>query len=457
MSKRNLSFGTTSISIVVIVIGLVIIVNFLGAHNPMEADFTHNKIHTYSDQSEKVLQSLQSELKAEFYGEFAAKENFQPLFENYKKLSPLFKFEFIDPTKEPTRTKAAGITKMNTLLLSYQGRSIKLDGLSEEKVTNAIIKIEKDHQSVVCILVGHGETSVEDVTQTGMQSLKKALEDQSYVVNEISFPQQAAIPSNCNSILMMGVHGTFFPNEIKTLSAYLNSGGRAVIALDTVLNKKEALSKEFHDLLIPWGIDIKEGLIVDPETRKMGVDASLVMINTYNPRHPITKDSVQPSYFPFVRPVDFTPQAPAGFKIFPLAKTNEQAWAETDLNSFIKGKAEYNVGADIKGPLSIAVAASGKMSNSNAAHRTRVVVFGSSQFVDNQYSRIGGNLDFFMNSVSWILEDESLISIRTKEDDNGRVELSQKAGTLIFWLTVVIFPIAVGLFGVLIWLQRKRM
>jgi ribose transport system substrate-binding protein len=40
-------------------------------------------------------------------------------------------------------------------------------------------------------------------------------------------------------------------------------------------------------------------------------------------------------------------------------------------------------------------------------------------------------LDFFLNSISWALEDESLISIRSKDDESGKVELSQNEGIVI--------------------------
>jgi len=438
---------------VVVVVGIVAVVNFLGAHNQQEIDFTRDKIHAFSDQSEKVMQSLKSELKADFYGTSSARDHYQPLFENYARLSPQFKLEFIDPIKEPARTKAAEVKKMDTLMLSYQGRSIKLNDLNEEKVTNAIIKIEKERPSTVCLLVGHGEASTDDVTQNGMQSLKKALLDQSYVVNESSLSN--GISPTCNSILMMGPRGKFFPAEIKTLAEYLNHGGRAVVSVEASLNKKDDISPEFHDLLSAWGVDVKAGLIVDPEAKKMGVDASLVTITQFNPGHTISKDYAQATYFPFARPIDFTATVPAGFKTASLAKSSAQAWAESDIQSFIKGNAEYNAGKDTMGPLSVAVATSGKIKDSKT--NTRIVVLGSSQLVNNQYARLAGNLDFFMNAVSWVLEDESLISVRTKDLEQGRVEISEKDGTNLFWITIVVVPFAIALFGVLVWLQRKRL
>jgi ABC-type uncharacterized transport system involved in gliding motility auxiliary subunit len=99
----------------------------------------------------------------------------------------------------------------------------------------------------------------------------------------------------------------------------------------------------------------------------------------------------------------------------------------------------------------------GKPVNSKAPRNTRVVVFGSSSFANNQFSRMGGNLDLFMNAVAWTLEDESMISIRTKDDGPGRVEMSNKEGTVIGLLTVFVIPFLIASGGIVIWILRKRL
>ena len=455
MNHRKFSQSTSSISISIIVIGLILVINYFAGHNQIEIDFTQNKIHAFSDQTQKVMSHLEYDLKAEFYGDAPTKAKYAPLFENYQRLSQKFKIEYIDPFKEPTRVKASGIKKVNTLVLIYQGRSIKLDELNEEKITNGIIKIQKETKSSVCVVVGHGEASIEDATQNGMQSLKLSLEDQSYEVKEVSL-SRVDLNSFCSSIVVLGPHGDLNSIEIKSISDYLIQGGRMVLALDAELTPKEKLSKDLRKLLSIWGIDVKDGIIVDPDSRKMGTDTSVVMINLYNPKQVITKNFQQPSYLPFARPVDFIAPAPSGLGITSIAKTNDQSWAETDVATFVKGTSQFNSGTETKGMLSVAVAAWGKLKNSNASRESRVVVFGSSQMVNNQYSRFGGNADLFMNAVSWVLQDENLISIRTKSDEQGKVEISEQNGIKLFWIIVVVIPFTFMLLGVLVWLQRKN-
>ena len=454
--NRNFLYGTSSVSIAILIVGVVAVLNFVSGHNFFEADLTQDKIHAFSDQSQKVLKNLQGELKAELYADSATKDRFQAFFENYQKLSPLFKFEVVDLLKEPTRVKASGVKKIGTLSMTYQNRNVKVDTLTEEKVTQAILKLQKEKKLRICSLIGQGEASVEDFTQSGMQSLKAALEDQSYEVLERSIARDD-ISADCDGVTMLGVHGKIFPEELKAVADYLERGGRAVIALDAAMNAKDEPSSEFKEMLSHWGVSVKSGLIIDPEAKRLGVDASLITISFYNPHHAITRGSEQPSYFPFTRPIEYNSTVAEGLLTTSLAKTSDQAWAESDLNSFIKGEAQFDANRDSKGPLSVGVATQGKRKGSFAKRETRLVVFGSSQLVNNQYSRLGGNLDFFLNAMNWVLDDESSISIRAKDQEPGRVQLSQKEDSVIFWSIVIILPFASALMGFLVWLQRKRL
>lgn len=456
LQKRSFSFGANSIFITVLVIGLVGVFNFLSSQYPQKLDLTKNKIHTFSDQSVKVMKGLNDELKAEFYGDIGSKEKYRPVFDNYKKLSNKFKFELIDPNKEPMKVKAAGIKKAETLMLSYKGKNMKVEEITEEKITNSIIKLTKEGKTTVCMLVGHGENSISNNGQDGIQGVKKGFEDQAYEVKELTLSQETSIPADCGVISMVGVSKALFPNEIKMLSDYLNNGGRAVIAMEATITQGDQ-TKELRELLKAWGIDVKTGLIIDPVSRQLGVDASVPIIAQFNNEQVITKDFKQQCYFPFARPLDLISPAPEGLKTTWLAKSTPKAWGEVDMNSIAKGAVQFNPGSDIVGPLTTAVAVSGKSKDTKASKDTRIVVFGSSQFTNNQYSRFGGNLDFFLNSISWALEDESLISIRSKDDESGKVELSQNEGIVIFWISVVIIPILIAALGILIWIRRKKL
>ena len=456
LNKRSLSFGVNSVFISIMVLAIVGVLNFLSAQHSQKIDLTKNKLHTFSDQSEKVMKALKGDLTATFYGDMGSREKYRPIFDNYKKLSNRFKFELVDPNKEPTRAKTAGIKKMDTLILTYEGKNTKVDDITEERITNEVIKLTKDTRSTVCALIGHGEQSITDQSALGFSGAKKGLEDQSYLVKELTLPQETTIPADCTAILLMGTTKALFPAEMKMVSDYLENGGRLIIGLDAALTQADQ-TKEMKALLQSWGIQVMSGLVIDPVSKKLGVDASVPLILQFNKEHSLGKDFSQQCFFPFTRPIDVTSPAPEGIKSAWLGKTTPNSWDELDMASLAKGTAHFDEGTDIKGPLSVAAAISGKRKDSKATRETRIVAFGTSQFASNQYSRYGGNLDFFLNAVSWAIEDESMISIRSKEEEAGRIELSQNQGLAIFWIAVILAPLIIAILGIIIWVRRKKL
>jgi ABC-type uncharacterized transport system involved in gliding motility auxiliary subunit len=198
-------------------------------------------------------------------------------------------------------------------------------------------------------------------------------------------------------------------------------------------------------------------LIVDPFSRALGVDAAVPILATYSKENPITRDFQTNTFFPFSRPLESVSGGTPGLNVQWLAKTNPKSWAVMDLASISKGAIQFNPGKDKSGPLTVAMAVEGKQKDSKATKNTRLVVFGSSQFANNQYARFGGNLDFFMNSVSWAMQDESNISIRAKQEGPGKVEMTQKQATVIGLITVFVLPILIAVAGIVIWVLRKRL
>jgi ABC-type uncharacterized transport system involved in gliding motility auxiliary subunit len=454
--KRTVSFGVNSVFVTLTVIGILGVVNFLSFQYPKKADLTRNKLHTFSDQTGKVLKSLKSDLTATFYGDISSKERNRPVFDNYRKASGKFKFELVDPNKEPTRAKAAGIKKMDTLVLTYEGKTAKVEEISEEKITNEIIKLTREGRSTICMVNGHGEAALGDQGAQGLAAAKKGLEDQSYLFKEFALSQEAKIPADCSVVVMMGANKALFPSEIKTLNQYLSEGGRLVVGIDAVVANTDQ-SKELRGLLKEWGFEIKSGLVIDPVSKMLGVDASVPIIAQFNKENTIVKDFGEQCYFPFTRPVDVAEKLPEGLKGSFIGKTTPKSWAESDLSGLAKGSAQFNAGSDLAGPLATAASIQGKRKDTQASKETRIVVFGSSQFANNQYSRFGGNLDLFLNAVSWAIEDESMISIRAKESEAGTMELSQNQGIAIFWISVVVVPLGIAVFGILMWVRRKKL
>ena len=456
LRTRSAAYGLNSAITVLLVIGIVGVLNFLASRHPMKADFTKNKLHTLSDQTVKVVKGLQQPVKAVFYAKAQQRDQFGALLDNYKSLNPKFELEYVDPDREPTRAKQSGIKKYGTLQLLVGPRETKVEEPTEEKITNSLIKLLKDKVPTLCAVTGHGEKNFNSQDAEGYSVVKKALSDQAYDVKDLNIIQEAKIPVTCDVIAIIGPTKAFFQPEIKAIKDYLDQGGRAIIAVDLNLKQGE-YAPEINALLHDWYIKPQVALIVDPLSRMLGVDSSVAILASFSKENAISKDFQINCAFPFSRPLEILKGVPAGLKVQWIAQTTPKSWGVTDLSQLAKGQVAFNQGKDIAGPLTTTIAVEGKQKDSKATKNTRLVVFSTSQFATNNYSRFMGNLDFFLNSVSWTMEDESLISIRSKEDTAGKIELSQKTGVFVFLLTVLIIPILIAATGIGIWAVRRRL
>ena len=255
----------------------------------------------------------------------------------------------------------------------------------------------KDKTPELCAITGHGEKNFASQDAEGYSTAKKNLADESYDIKDINIVQEGKIPDTCDAIAILGPTKAFFKPEIKTIQGYLANGGRALIASDINIKGGE-YSPELEDILGTWFVKTKTALIVDPLSRMLGVDAAVPILASFAKDNAITKDFQTNCYFPFTRPLDIVPGAPASLKVQWIAQTTPKSWAVTNLKSLASGQVAFVAGKDLNGPLNAAIAVDGKAKDSKATKNTRLVVFGTSNFATNNYSRFGGNMDLFLNS-----------------------------------------------------------
>jgi hypothetical protein len=152
------------------------------------------------------------------------------------------------------------------------------------------------------------------------------------------------------------------------------------------------------------------------------------------------------------------PQADGKQGITPvsLAQTGPNAWAETDLESIFQHQTARFDKNDRKGPISLAVAVTANLKEMGVGQdgTARLVVFGDAVFANNQYISQYFNRDLLLNSISWLVGEEGLLSIRPRTIRASRVQFTAEQGTAIFYLSVLILPEFLLIAGVAGWWRR---
>ncbi|MGH9657830.1 MAG: DUF7088 domain-containing protein, partial [Bryobacteraceae bacterium] len=151
---------------VLVVLAALGAANWLAQRHNKSFDATSSKKYSLSDQTEKVVKGLKSDVTITYYDSTAnfggAGGGARDLLDRYDNLSAKLSVAYIDPEKKPLVAKAAGIRKMGTIIVDSGLKKEEAKSLSEEEVTGALIRALKTGERNVCFVTGSGEHGLED-------------------------------------------------------------------------------------------------------------------------------------------------------------------------------------------------------------------------------------------------------------------------------------------------------
>lgn len=461
MGRRSTKYGINSATSVLLIVGVLGLVNYLGAQHQKRFDLTTEKTYSLSDESSKVADQVKQDLHIKAFfsgGEDTRTKELLDLFRNRnKKIS----YEFIDPDKQPEVAQQFQVTsygdfqnpmsgenfKYGTLIFQMGDKTERVEKQSErvqeEDVTNTLTKIVKGAKKTIYFTDGHGEKKIDDTERTGYNLARTDLEKENYSVKAVNLVSENKVPDDTTVLVVAGPTAEFFPNEIDLIENYLDNGGSVMIMLDP----KEASMK---DLMTKWSIDVGNNIVVDASGvgRLLGMGPAAPLVANYG-AHPITEHMRVMTFFPLARSVTPSSTLAEGVTVDKLLETNERSWGETDTKG---GEAQFDEGKDLKGPVTLAVAAA----KTNGEKKARLVVYGDSDFASNLYYGTAGNGNLFSNTVNWLARDESFISIKPKAPEDRRIEMTEAQGRLVDYVMVLLLPISILITGVSVFLKRRK-
>lgn len=450
LGARTVRYGFHAALSIALVVGVIGFVEALSVRHSARLDLTENRRHSLSPQTINLLKGLKTEVNAVgfFRSDQPGKRVAEDLFKQYASYSSgKFTWKVVDPDRDPTLARRYGVESYGTIVLETKARSEKVNDAEEEKLTNGLLKLTREGKRVVYVVQGHGEHELGNTDRPGFSEAKGALERANYEVKPLVLAREGKLPDDAAVVVLPGPRTELFPPEVDALDGYLGRGGKVLAMIDPPFPQKvqDAAVKR---LLARWGVTLGDNLIVElsPIGRLFGIGPEVPIIQQYEP-HPITRDlGGITTLFPITRTVDAAKPAPAGVTVTPLARTSPDSWGETDRQALEQGSAKPDP-QDPRGPLSVAVVAT--------KDKARLVVYGTSNLATNQFLNLQGNRDFFLNTVSWLAEEEDQISVRPKDSRQSPIFLSARQGQLVFWLPVVVLPGLVLAGGIVALLRRR--
>ena len=124
---RGARYGTMSIVSIVVFLGILIAVNYLGTRQSKRWDLTANQVFSLSDQTIKILKDLKEPVKVTVFERNDQLDVHRARLQEYQYQTTQLTTEFIDPDRQPTRAASAKIETLPTILFEYKGRTERVD------------------------------------------------------------------------------------------------------------------------------------------------------------------------------------------------------------------------------------------------------------------------------------------------------------------------------------------
>jgi ABC-type uncharacterized transport system involved in gliding motility auxiliary subunit len=489
LRQRRLVIGANVLVQIVAVLALVVMANWLASRHYLRFDWTKSGYYKLSEKTKQELASLKEPVDVVvFLPASGGRDYIEKVLDDVRNLLKEFQFygkdklrvEYVDPQRDLARAqqfvKEYNLDSPDVVIFASGGRHkyVRLDEMvdvendpadteegrvkwfkGEGLFLSAIQTVTEEESPKVYFLTGHGERDPEDFDQTsGYSEIARYIKRDNITVEKWNLQEKQALPPGAGAIIIAGPRKPFSQAELNLLQQYLKNKGRLLIMFDP---RDQSGLEPF---LKRWGVQVDDDLVMRKAGMLLGTE--LLDVNTvvadYAP-HPITaKLADTNTQFPYARSVrraqpteDATADQP---RVTELIKTSPEYWGETDVDN---EHPTFDPSKDIAGPLPLAVAVETSKPQGVDVDIgvTRMVVVGTSRFVDNS-DLGGGNLDFFMNSVNWLLQREQLVAVSPKVPDEFRLDMSPRQQMAVYILVMGGMPLAVGIIGFLVWLGRRK-
>ena len=464
---KTARIGSYSVVITVVVIVMAILVNLIVNRLPTtytQFDVSSAGLYTLSEQTESMVSGLDQDITIYWIVQTGNENNsIQRLLDRYQALSDRITVTKVDPVINPTFAQQYTDEQLsnNSLVVESDLRAkyvgyddiVLVDYMEyyttgqatpefngESALTGAIDYVTSDTLPVDYTLTGHGEFTLEDDMATKIAG-------QNIELKELNLLSAGSIPADCSTLLLLSPQTDLSSQECEMILAYLQQGGHLFLITDFTRDPTPNL----ESILDYYGVNAVEGMAVEGDGNASIYQYPHYILPTLN-AHAITDPLIAGGsqvIVPFAQGIQVHEDLRDGLEVTQLLTTSDQAYSKVDGINLTTFTREEN---DIAGPFALGVAVSEAVEGST----TQLVWYPTSYLMDLNSDLTGGNLDLMLNSISWLCEHESGISIHAKSMAEDFLVIPAGTVNVLTLVLVVLVPLALLAAGMIITIRRRR-
>ena len=305
MADKRIRYGSNTVAFIVLILGILVLVNFLSSRRFIRADLTEDKRYTVSKSTKNVIKNLDDIVTITVYfstepADVARiRRDVRDVLDEYAAFSQKLQIDFIDPAdfddtqKQELRFKGIPEVQVNVrredkleivnvymaISVGYSGKEevlpiVRSTSNLEYELTSTILKVTTKEAKTIGFLTGHDEYDINAQTQ-GNQQFRSFLDKNAqgqYNLTTVNLQAGEPIDQSITTLVVAGPKQALTEREKYEIDQFIMRGGRTIFLVDPVTMQPGTLqaaplSTGLNDLLEHYGVKLGNNLIADLEVR----------------------------------------------------------------------------------------------------------------------------------------------------------------------------------------------
>jgi len=443
-----------------LIVGLILL-NITARDLFKRFDLTDNKMFSLSSSSKNIVKKLDDRLTIKVYfsddlpNELGNTRRYlQDILEEYRAVSKEINFYFYDPSSDTELEEQARKDGIQPV----QMQALENDQMVVKKVYLGMVLLYEDKKETLPVI--QTTTGLEYMVSTKIKSLinldKKTIglmhldSNSDYKTDNIkrqldqhytfrTLPNNNEIPENIDLLLLTGAVDTLDTNIINNISKHLDLGKRILLTqsgvkADLQLQQANQINSNIYDFLNDYRLNLQKNLVLDGKCGKVTVQVQqgpflipypidypfFPIIDTFNENQIVVSELEQ------VRPL-----FPSEIKIDTLINEKVENVATLFKSSNNSGlmEANLNLSPDPKqNPFIRMLGQKGKViaATSRLKNGGELMLISDSGFLNDESGMaLEENIVFLMNAVDYLVGDQDLIALRSREITSRPLDILQ--------------------------------
>jgi ABC-type uncharacterized transport system involved in gliding motility auxiliary subunit len=227
-SGRGAHYAAVTVLSGILLASALGIATWVAGRRPLALDLTRQRIHTLAPDTVRTLASLPADVEvlAFYRADDAGFAPAQETLRRYAERAPRFRWRLVDPYASPELVRRHGISESGPRVVVALGpETVKLRELSEESLTNALVRVSHPGKPRVYFTQGHGESSPSDAARLGWSLAARALEKENLELVPLALLSTGEVPADAAAVLVVGPRRAFLNPEVAALRSFAARGG----------------------------------------------------------------------------------------------------------------------------------------------------------------------------------------------------------------------------------------